>query len=147
CFPYTTLFRSLEAILDSDASYEEPRPGNSASFGPLTLDVLHPETVTGKENEESLSILFTYGNSKFLFTGDAYKADEKEMMKRMPDLHADILQLGHHCSNISSDESFIRTVYSDGDNYSAGAHNSYGHPSPEVVILLDKLNIPVYGID
>lgn len=142
-----TFQQALEAILDSDASYEEPRPGNSASFGPLTLDVLHPETVTGKENEESLSILFTYGNSKFLFTGDAYKADEKEMMKRMPDLHADILQLGHHGSNTSSDESFIKTVDPDVAIYSAGAQNSYGHPSPEVINLLDKLNITVYGTD
>src|SRR5699024_10061907 len=123
------------------------RPGNSVSVGPLTLDVLHPETVTGKENEESLSILFTYGNSKFLFTGDAYKADEKEMMKRMPDLHADILQLGHHGSNTSSDESFIKTVDPDVAIYSAGAQNSYGHPSPEVINLLDKLNITVYGTD
>lgn len=142
-----TFQEALEAILASDTTYEEPKAGNSATFGPMELLILHPKTITGKSNEESLSVLFTYGNNKFLFTGDAGKADEKEMLNRTPDLHADILQLGHHGSNTSSDESFIRTVNPDVAIYSAGADNSYDHPHAEVINLLKKLNITVYGTD
>lgn len=142
-----TFTSAIEAILASDASYEEPRAGNSAEFGPMTLDVVHPASISGKANEESLSVLFTYGNHKFLFTGDAGKADEREMLARNSQLEADILQLGHHGSNTSSDESFVKAVAPEVAIYSAGENNSYGHPSPEVINLMDKLSITTYGTD
>lgn len=46
-------------------------------IGPLTLSVLHPSKLTGGFNEDFLAIKFTYGNLDFLFTGDAYKKQEK----------------------------------------------------------------------
>src|SRR5699024_5216286 len=127
-----TFQNALEAILATDAGYEEPRAGDKTTLGPMELKVLHPDTISGKANEESLSILFTYGENSFLFTGDAGKADEKEMISRTS-LQADILQLGHHGSNTSSDPAFIKEVDPDIAIYSAGEGNSYGHPHEEVI--------------
>src|SRR5690625_5300915 len=50
-----TFQRAAEAVLNSDASYEEPRAGDVYDVGSLTLEVLHPSSLTGGLNEDSRS--------------------------------------------------------------------------------------------
>lgn len=142
-----TFQRALEAVLASGADYHEPRTGEEFAIGPLEIDVLYPSSISGKANEESVSLLFTYGENRFLFTGDAGKNEEREMIGTGIDLQADILSLGHHGSKTSSDPAFIDAVNPSVAIYSAGAGNSYGHPSPEVVTLIQDENIELYGTD
>lgn len=142
-----TFQNALEAILATDASYEEPRTGDQLKLGPMQLDVVHPEDISGQANEESVSVLFTYGETSFLFTGDAGKADEKQMMRLNDNLQADILHLGHHGSDTSSDPEFIHAVDPDIAIYSAGEDNSYGHPHSEVISFVQNEGITVYGTD
>jgi len=139
--------RGIEAVLSSEASYHEPRTGEAFKIGPMEIDVLYPEVITGKSNEESVSLLFTYGSNKFIFTGDAAKNDELQIMNSGIDINADILQLGHHGSDTSSDPAFIDAVDPSVAIYSAGEDNSYGHPSEEVVTLIEKSGIELYGTD
>ncbi|MBO1005444.1 MBL fold metallo-hydrolase [Pseudogracilibacillus auburnensis] len=144
----TKLFQSaMEAVLESDANYEEPTAGDIFDIGSLELVVLHPESLTGGLNEDSLSIRFTYGEVSFLFTGDAYKKQERQIIQRTDDIQADFLQLGHHGSKTSSDPEFIEAVQPKYAIYSAGAGNSYGHPNEEVVDLFAEKEIPLYGTD
>ncbi|MEN2768541.1 MBL fold metallo-hydrolase [Ornithinibacillus xuwenensis] len=138
---------ALEAILNSDATYHEPRTGEEFAIGPMELTVLYPKSITGEANEESISVLFSYGETDFLFTGDADKNGEKQMLNFGIDIDADIIQLGHHGSNTSSDESFIREVSPEIAIYSAGKDNSYGHPHTEVISLMENLGITLYGTD
>lgn len=141
-----TFQRGLEAVLDSDADYHEPRAGETYDIGPLEIEILHPESLTGNLNEDSISLLFTYGDKRFIFTGDAYQNEERLMMKRT-DVQADIIQLGHHGSNTSSDPTFIKAVDPDVAIYSAGENNSYGHPHPDVVSFIQGAGITLYGTD
>lgn len=138
---------AMEAILESDVDYVEPRAGEQYDIGPIELFILHPDTLTGNLNEDSLSIHFTYGNISFLFTGDASKHEELQMLERTDRIEAQILQLGHHGSNTSSDPKFIRAVNPEIAIYSAGEDNSYDHPHDEVIELLNQENIKVYGTD
>ncbi|MFC3041770.1 MBL fold metallo-hydrolase [Virgibacillus xinjiangensis] len=138
---------AMEAVLASDAGYEEPRAGDEYAVGPMEIDVLYPASITGNSNEESLSLKFTYGDMEFLFTGDAEKDGEQYMMNSGTSVEADILQLGHHGSDTSSDPSFIDAVDPEVAVYSAGEGNSYGHPSPEVVSLIQDRNSDLYGTD
>src|SRR5699024_2132785 len=55
------------------------------------------------------------------------------------------LQLGHHGSNTSSDTKFIQAVDPGVAIYSASANNSYGHPHPEVISLIQDTGITLYG--
>lgn len=135
----------LEAVLNSGANYHEPRAGEEFDIGPMSLKILYPQSISGASNEESISVLFTYGEVKFLFTGDADSQAEKRMMNLGVD--ADILQLGHHGSSTSSDPAFIKAVSPDIAIYSAGADNSYGHPHQEVVSLMQNSSIKLYGTD
>lgn len=144
----TKIFEStIDAVLESDADYAEPRAGEVFDIGPLELFVLHPKNLTGQLNEDSLSILFTYGEVSFLFTGDAYRQEERLMIERADDLQADFLQLGHHGSNTSSDPRFVEVVNPSYAIYSAGADNSYGHPHKEIVQLFQEKEITLYGTD
>lgn len=141
-----TFQRAIEAVLASDADYAEPRAGDGFDIGPMAIDVLYPDSISGKTNEESLALLFTYGSIKFLFTGDADRSGEK-YMRNNNNIGADVLHLGHHGSNTSSDPAFIDAVSPSIAVYSAGTENSYGHPSPEVIEVIRERNIDLYGTD
>lgn len=142
-----TFQRAAEAVLSSNADYVEPRAGEVYDIGPLTLEILHPAHLTGDLNQDSLSIRFLYGNIAFLLTGDAYKQNELEMIRRNSSIKAEVLQLGHHGSNTSTDPRFLDAVNPKVAIYSAGSNNSYGHPHSEVVSLIKNKGIDLYGTD
>ena len=139
--------KAAETIVENDIDYDEPQAGDVFDIGPLTLHVLHPETLTGGLNEDSLSIHFSYGDMAFLFTGDAYTAQEEQIMASGINVEAPFLHLGHHGSKTSSSEKFIDAVDPTYAIYSAGANNSYGHPNEEVLDRLAARDITVYGTD
>lgn len=144
-----TFQNAMKAVLESDADYAEPKTGEEMQIGSMDIEVLHPASLSGSDdlNRDSLSLRFTYGDISFVFTGDAYKEDEQAMMANASSVEANFLQLGHHGSNTSSDASFIDAVDPDVAIYSAGSDNSYGHPSPETVSLIQDRGIDLYGTD
>lgn len=147
---YTRTFEELlDAVLDSDADYFEPRAGDKRSYGELELQVLNPPTGNLSRNmhETCLMLRAVYGQIAFLFTGDAEQRTEKALVGWGLPLQAHILQLGHHGSRTSSALEFLLAVDPDLAIYSAGACNDYGHPHEEVLTRLSILGIPVYGTD
>lgn len=137
---------AMEKILSQDIGYHEPRTGEAYELGPIELEVLYPENISGKVNEESVSIRLAYDQVSFILTGDAGVKEEKEMMDSSH-LGSTFLHLGHHGSKTSTDPDFLDAVQPQIAIYSAGEDNSYGHPSPEVIDLLDEENIDWYGTD
>src|SRR5699024_11637245 len=83
----------------------------------------------------------------FLFTGDAYKENEQEIISTDLPVEANVLQLGHHGSDTSRSSSFIAAVQPDIAVYSAGDDNSSRHLHEEVVSLFEEKGIPLYGND
>lgn len=144
----TDLYLStMETVLSSDVTYSEPDVGDQFDIGPIKIEVLHPDSLTGDLNDDSLSIKVKYGDIDFLFTGDASVKTERLLMDRTNRLRAHFLQLGHHGSNTSSDLAFIRAVRPTYAIYSAGLNNKYGHPSPEVIQRFENEKIPILGTD
>ncbi|GIN61011.1 competence protein ComEC [Robertmurraya siralis] len=142
-----TFQRVLMAISENNVDYVEPRMGESYKLGPLQIDILYPQEISGKANEESISMKITYGEVSFVFTGDAEKKSEKEMIESGAQLQATFLQLGHHGSSTSTSEEFLQAVRPEVAIYSAGNDNSYGHPHEEVVSLIKNSGIALYGTD
>lgn len=143
----TVYQEALQAVKESDANYEEPLAGDVFDVGPLTLTILHPSSLTGNLNEDSLSFHAAFKDVSFLFTGDAGKAEEEQIMNRDVPLQADYLQLGHHGSDTSSSSDFVDAVDPEEAIYSAGTDNKYGHPDQEVVSLFAEKGIELYGTD
>jgi len=95
----------------------------------------NPENFADR-NENSLVLELIYGESEFLFTGDATIETEAKLLQNFPDeINSDILKVGHHGSKTSTSQAFLDEVSPDYSILSFG-ENSYGHPTQEV---LDKL--------
>ncbi|WP_404331079.1 MBL fold metallo-hydrolase [Mesobacillus maritimus] len=140
-----TFQRLISAIDTYDINYYEPRMGDEFEIGPLQIDVLYPRTISENDNDESISLKVTYGEVRFIFTGDASTSDELKMLQSGLDMDADILQLGHHGSSTSTHPTFLSEVSPSVAIYSAGVDNSYGHPHEEVVNRIKSSNINLYG--
>lgn len=98
---------------------------------------------TGDENDESLVFLLDFMNKKWLLTGDASIESEKSILKSGVNIDCDILKVGHHGSETSSCDEFIRAASPSEAIISCGAKNSYGHPNQEVIDRLNKYNVKI----
>ncbi|WP_241535856.1 MBL fold metallo-hydrolase [Indiicoccus explosivorum] len=145
--PSNTFTGVLQSIDASGTGYVEPRAGDEYELGSLEIDVLYPEEITGETNEESISLKLTYGETDFIFTGDAGTEQEQDMIDSGADLDAEVLQLGHHGSNTSTSRAFLRAVSPEVVIYSAGEGNPYGHPHAEVIASAENIGADVYGTD
>ncbi|MDE0583660.1 MBL fold metallo-hydrolase [Planococcus sp. A6] len=142
-----TFIRTLEAVDEAGIPYEEPRRGDEYEIGSLEIEVLHPEELSGDTNGDSLSFRISYGETAFIFTGDADMQAEQEMVAGNLPLEADILLMGHHGSNTSTGLEFLQAVEPDVAIYSAGIDNPYGHPYAEVLASVENEGAEVYGTD
>ena len=95
------------------------------------------------ENDSSIISYFTYDKLSYLFMGDASKEIEKQLMDAY-DLKADVIKVGHHGSNTSSDSAFLDSLDCKIALISAGYKNKYDHPSTETLKTLDCLNIHTF---
>jgi len=98
-------------------------------------------------NEYSAVIKLTYGDTSFLFTGDAGAESEKEMINQGYDLKSDVLKIGHHGSYTSTTTAFLNAVDPEYAVISSGKGNDYGHPHSVTLKKLKVRNIPVYRTD
>ena len=99
-------------------------------------------------NNYSPIMKLTFGNKSFLFTGDAEKDVEAEVLSKYKDkLDSDVIKFGHHGSSTSSSQSFIEAVSPDYGIISCGVDNSYGHPHREILKLIQDMNIEAYRTD
>lgn len=142
-----TFIRTLEAVDEAGIPYEEPLRGDEYEIGLLEIEVLHPEELSGDTNGDSLSFRISYGETAFIFTGDADIQAEQEMVASNLPLGADILLMGHHGSNTSTSLEFLQAVEPDVAIYSAGIDNPYGHPYAEVLASVENEGAEVYGTD
>ena len=95
------------------------------------------------ENDSSLVFNLHFMNKYFLLTGDAGIDVEKYLIKKYPDLDCDILKAGHHGSDTSSCEEFIKKVTPSEAIISCGRKNSYKHPKASVIKTLEKYNVKI----
>lgn len=93
-------------------------------------------------NDYSAVIKVVYGDTSFLFTGDAEEYAEDLITG---DVDSDVLKVGHHGSSTSTGEAFLERVSPSYAVISCGLGNSYGHPHTETI---EKLGgIPVFRTD
>lgn len=107
----------------------------------LKIYNLNPYKEGRNSNENSGVFYFEIKNKKTLIMGDATVQNEKEIMKKYPNLKIDILKVGHHGSKTSSSFDFLSSISPKIAIISVGANNFYGHPHENVLANLNSLNI------
>ena len=110
-----------------------PDEGDVFTLGGSEITVLHCWPDAWETNDMSIVLRLDYGDTSFLFTGDAEYMSEYMMIDSGWELKADVLKVGHHGSDTSSTQEFIDAVQPDYSVISCGKNNSYGHPAEEVL--------------
>ena len=144
----TKLYASFEkAVQNYDLTVTSPVPGDTYPFGSGTFQILAPwATDYENENDYSVVLRISLGDSSLLLTGDATENSELEIMENGMALASSVFLAGHHGSAGSTSEAFLKAVSPDYAIISCGS-NSYGHPAKRVVELLKANSIPLYRTD
>ncbi len=149
----------LEAVLDTygvktvyvaegvsveagDADVVQLALGDELSVGRFSLCVVSPGTpVEGDENEDSLVMGLNYNDGgrtlTALLTGDAESDVVGEVVAGGLVGDIDLLKVGHHGSEVSVTPELARALDPEVSVASAGEGNSYGHPDPTCVEMLE----------
>ncbi len=99
-------------------------------------------------NNTSVVLKLCYGRTSILFTGDAEREAEEEIVESYGDfLQSTILKTGHHGSITSSSREFLGAVNPRYAVMSLGLHNKFNHPSDEVVERLLMMNVEALRTD
>lgn len=94
-------------------------------------------------NDSSIVIELDYGNTKYLFMGDATTRVE-EMVEWN---EVDVLKVAHHGSNSSTSKQFLEKVKPKYAIISVGRDNSHNLPDIDIVERLKRNNIKIYRTD
>lgn len=116
-------------------------------LGSAVIDIIGVNTDTDNTNNTSIVLMITYGETKFLFTGDIEKETEKILTEAGTDLSATVLKVGHHGSNTSSSYSFLREIMPQYAIISVGSDNPYEHPNGDTLSKLRDADVQVYRTD
>lgn len=98
-------------------------------------------------NNYSPIIKIQFGDTSFLFTGDAERLVEEEVLAAGFDVNADVLKVGHHGSNSSTSSKFLDSVKPKISVISVGANNTYNHPTKKTLDSLNKSKTTIYRTD
>lgn len=146
----TTTTKTFEDVLNAMKSKNLKVNTAKANVELIKTDNLSINLLAPNSNEyESLNnysavVKITYGNNSFLFTGDAEKLSEKEITTN---LKADVLKVGHHGSDTSTSQEFLKSVSPKYAVISVGKDNKYGHPNESTLTTLQTAGVQTFRTD
>ena len=132
----------IDAIEYNNIPVTMPKPGDNFTLGNADIQVLAPISATSNDlNDHSIVLRVDFGNTSFLFTGDAETKSENKQLITGLNLEADVLKVGHHGSKTSTSEYFINKIKPKYSIISVGENNLYNHPNNETLLNLNKSKI------
>ncbi len=140
---YTDFMNLVNA---ENATVHEAERGQTMQVGVLNFNILNPaKPLSTDTNDNSIVLSLSYGDTDFLFMGDAQRHAESSMLNLVTDI--DILKVGHHGSRTSSSPEFLNLIKPEVAIYSARLGNSYGHPHQETLVALNSIGAKIYGTE
>ena len=134
----------LDAIENKNLTVTAPNKGDKIELGQAVGEFM-TEPILDKDNlnVSSLVLRLEFGNTSYLFMGDAEEENEETI--HWP--KTDVLKVGHHGSSTSSSESFLEQVQPQYAVIMAGKDNSYGLPTQETIDKLNNSGSEIYRTD
>ena len=143
--------RAFESFLrylgDHGAEITVPNAGDTFMLGSATVTIKGPVRDYDDINNNSLVVKITYGETSFLFKGDAERESELDMLESGFDLSATVLKVSHHGSDTSTIYPFLREVMPEFAIISCGVDNQYGHPHENTLSRLRDADVTVFRTD
>lgn len=150
----TRLFREYLSLVDSlNIKRRIFKTGTVITdFSPVQIYVLHPSQrfrsqTELSQNDASLSLKISYGESDFLFLGDVEQAGEHQISGFEGVLKSEVLKVSHHGSKTSSNRLLLDLVEPELAVISVGEMNRFGHPHAEVVERLNSIQSKILRTD
>ena len=139
----------MDTIKQRRQTYNVPERGSIYTLGNAQFEIL---TDTGKDygenvNDYSIALRLVFGDTSFLFTGDAEEAAEHDMIEGGQNLLSDVYKASHHGADTANTEEFLTAVNPKYCVISCGQDNTYGHPRAGFLNRLRAMGINVYRTD
>ena len=135
----------LSAIEEKNYKITIPKIDEEFTLGNMNFKVIYIGSDESDLNNTSIVLKLNYGNTSYLFTGDATSKTEKRILDK--DINVDVLKIGHHGSNYSTTNEFLDKVSPMYAVIEVGENNSYSHPSNSTLNKLNERDIKVYRTD
>ncbi len=134
----------LEAIENKNLTVTAPNKGDKIELG-QAVGTFMTDPILDKDNLNlsSLVMRLEFGNTSFLFMGDAEKENEETI--NWP--KTDVLKVGHHGSNTSSSKKFLEQIEPEYSIIMVGKDNSYNLPKQETIDNLKSIGSEIYRTD
>ena len=117
----------------------------SFMLGEALVEILSPTVQSNNLNNMSVVLKITYGDTEFLFQGDAESKIENDLLQSGYDIDVDVLKSGHHGSKTSSTDKYIDATSPEIAIISSGYANNYGHPNATVLERLEKEGVTTFS--
>lgn len=117
--------------------------------GGAYADVLYPDRDVSRlraTNDASVTMHLVYGDTSFMLTGDLPSTLEEHILAldaHDGELPTTVLKAGHHGSAYSTGDAWLAALSPQLVVISAGAGNTYGHPSPEALARIERAGADV----
>lgn len=135
----------LDVIEKKNYSISVPIIDEVFELGNLKFKVIFTGTDESDLNNTSIVLKMMFGNTSYLFMGDATSKTEKKILDS--DINVDVIKIGHHGSSYSSSEDFLNKVNPKYAIIQVGVDNNYNHPHKETLNNLNNRNIKIYRTD
>ena len=126
------------------------RAGDEISVGDaVRLRVLWPRRIIADgsmANNASIVLEADVDGARFVLAGDIEPEAQRALRVAEPGLRADVLKVPHHGS-VHQDAELLTGLGAGLALVSAGADNTYGHPAPETIELLERSGVEVLRTD
>lgn len=145
----------LLSLKEKGLRLKAAKPGNVYSMADInkendntSFEILGPVGNDYEDlNDWSVILRLDHGDTSFIFTGDAERKAELDVLGSGADVSADVLKTGHHGSSSSTCEDFLTAVSPKIAIIQCGNGNSYGHPHAQVTELFDEYAVEYFRTD
>ena len=144
----TSAFNNFKnALYRRGVNLSVPSVGTHFDLGSASCQILAVNTDSKDTNNTSIVLRIVYGETSFLFTGDAEKEVEDALVDSNFALKSTVLKVGHHGSYSSTSYVFLREVMPQYAVIPVGKDNDYGHPHDIVLSRLRDADVTLYRTD
>jgi len=144
-------YEELQRNLSLSIVHQRMFRGDSRLINGLVIDILHPNESllqsSSNENDLSMVLRLSYGQTSFLFTGDIEQEAEQNILENMKSIKSDILKSPHHGSLSSSSEEFLSAVFPSVIVICVGENNRFNFPDQKILQRYKEKGADLYRTD
>ena len=139
----------INALKDKHIKTVKAKAKKNFKLGSANIEIISANKNAYDENDRSTVIKVYHGNVSYMITGDLTNYGEYQLAKyedTKAKLKSNVLVVGHHGSNASSNIDFLSEVL---PNYAAVpvGENSYGHPASSTLVNLNSVKAKILRTD